>query len=67
MAYQNRNNRSNYNDVEVEVGQQFKMTIKRMGINGEGIGFYEHKLVFVTGAFTDEKVVAEVTKVYPNY
>lgn len=67
MAYQNRNNRSNYNDVEVEVGQQFKMTIKRMGINGEGIGFYEHKLVFVTGAFIDEKVVAEVTKVYPNY
>lgn len=47
MAYQNRNNRSNYNDVEVEVGQQFKMTIKRMGINGEGIGFYEHKLVLL--------------------
>jgi 23S rRNA (uracil-5-)-methyltransferase RumA len=67
MAYPKNNQHHHFNNVEVVVGQQFKMTIKRMGINGEGIGFYEHKLVFVTGAFTGEKVVAEVTHVYPNY
>ncbi|AYF92996.1 23S rRNA (uracil(1939)-C(5))-methyltransferase RlmD [Apilactobacillus bombintestini] len=67
MAYPKRNQRRHFDNVEVQVGQQFKMTIKRMGINGEGIGFYEHKLVFVTGAFTNEKVVAEVTQVRPNF
>ncbi|TPR41460.1 23S rRNA (uracil(1939)-C(5))-methyltransferase RlmD [Apilactobacillus micheneri] len=67
MKYNKRNNRHKFDDVTVEIGKQFKMTIKRMGINGEGIGFYQHKLVFVTDAFPGEKVVAEVTEVYPNY
>lgn len=39
MAYPRNNYRNDFDDVDVEVGQQFKMTIKRMGINGEGIGF----------------------------
>ncbi len=56
-----------YVPVQVEVGQKLKLTITRMGINGEGIGFYEKKLVFVPGAFPGEKVTIKVTKVNFNF
>ncbi|MBC1936741.1 23S rRNA (uracil(1939)-C(5))-methyltransferase RlmD [Listeria grandensis] len=51
----------------VTEGQQFPLTIKRIGINGEGIGYFKRSVVFVTGALTGEEVVVEATKVNPRY
>ncbi|WP_225428299.1 23S rRNA (uracil(1939)-C(5))-methyltransferase RlmD [Levilactobacillus enshiensis] len=53
--------------VQVEVGQRFPLTIKRMGINGEGIGYYKRMAVFVPGALTDEEAVVEVTSVATRF
>ncbi|MED9787104.1 MAG: TRAM domain-containing protein, partial [Latilactobacillus curvatus] len=38
---------------QVEVGQRFPLTIKRIGINGEGIGYYKRKIVFIPGALPE--------------
>ncbi len=38
-----------------------------MGINGEGIGYFKRKAVFVQGALPGEEVVAVVEKEYPKY
>ncbi|HEY8364118.1 MAG TPA: 23S rRNA (uracil(1939)-C(5))-methyltransferase RlmD [Haloplasmataceae bacterium] len=43
------------------------LTIKRLGINGEGIGYYKKKAVFVDGALPDEEVICEFTKEHQNY
>lgn len=51
----------------VTIGQRFPLTIRRLGINGEGIGYYKHVITFVKGALPDEVVVAEVTAVHPRY
>ncbi|WP_438821133.1 23S rRNA (uracil(1939)-C(5))-methyltransferase RlmD [Desertibacillus haloalkaliphilus] len=48
-------------------GQQFPLTIKRLGINGEGVGYFKKQVVFVPGALPNEEVVAEVTKVHPKF
>ncbi|UDM32055.1 23S rRNA (uracil(1939)-C(5))-methyltransferase RlmD [Lentilactobacillus laojiaonis] len=48
--------------VHVEVGQRFSVLIKRLGINGEGIGYFQRKLVFVPGALPTEKVLVEVVE-----
>lgn len=53
--------------AEVQIGQRFPLTIKRLGINGEGIGYYKHVITFVKGALPGEVVVAEVTAVHPRY
>ncbi len=50
----------------LEVGQAFPLTIKRIGINGEGVGFFKRKVVFVPGALPGEELVAEATKVLPS-
>ncbi len=36
------------------------VTIKRLGINGEGIGYYKRKIIFVPGALPHEDVLARV-------
>ncbi|GEK29391.1 23S rRNA (uracil(1939)-C(5))-methyltransferase RlmD [Furfurilactobacillus siliginis] len=54
-------------EVQVEVGQRFPLTIKRLGINGEGIGYYKRKITFVPGALPDEVVVVEVTHVAAHF
>lgn len=54
-------------NVQVKIGQRFPLTIKRLGINGEGIGYFKRKLVFVKGALPDEVVVAEVVQVKPTF
>ncbi|WP_125573193.1 23S rRNA (uracil(1939)-C(5))-methyltransferase RlmD [Levilactobacillus huananensis] len=73
---QNHSNRYHQNNhrqrqeeprVQVEVGQRFPLTIKRMGINGEGIGYYKRMAVFIPGALTGEEVVAEVTSVAQRF
>lgn len=41
--------------AELKVGQQFLLTIKRLGINGEGVGYFKKKVVFVPGAARKKK------------
>lgn len=62
-----QNHRANTPQVEVEVGQRFPLTIKKMGINGEGIGYYKRMAVFVPGALTGEEAVVEVVSVAHRY
>ena len=40
--------------MNVKAKQKFLWKIKRMGINGEGIGFYKKTLVFVPGALKEK-------------
>ncbi|MEK5233320.1 23S rRNA (uracil(1939)-C(5))-methyltransferase RlmD [Lysinibacillus sp. FSL K6-0232] len=49
------------------VGQKFPLTIKRLGINGEGVGFYKRNVVFVKGAIPGEEITAQVTKTERNF
>lgn len=51
----------------MEVGQKFPLTIKRLGINGEGVGFFKRNVVFVKGALPGEEVTAQVTNVSRNF
>lgn len=53
--------------VKIQANQTFPLTIKRLGINGEGVGFFKKNVVFVPGALPGEEVVVEVTTVYPKY
>jgi len=54
-------------DSTVTIGTRFPLTIKRLDINGAGIGYYKRKITFVTGAFPQEVVIAEVTAVHDRY
>ena len=36
--------------------------IKKLGINGEGIGYIDRKIVFVPGALPQEEVIVEIIK-----
>ena len=37
------------------------ITVKKLGINGEGIGYYKKMPVFIDGALPGEEVIAEIT------
>ncbi|MFI2858615.1 23S rRNA (uracil(1939)-C(5))-methyltransferase RlmD [Paenibacillus sp. JSM ZJ436] len=52
---------------ELVPGDVIVVTIKRLGINGEGVGYYRRKAVFIDGALTDEVVKAEVTGQQPKF
>lgn len=52
---------------ELRSGDIIVVTIKRFGINGEGVGYYRRKAVFIDGALTDEVVKAEVQEIQPKY
>ncbi len=43
------------------------LTIKRIGINGEGIGYYKRQAVFVKGALPREEVEVKITSVEDKY
>lgn len=43
------------------------LTIKKIGINGEGIGYYKRKAVFVDGALPSEEIICEFTKEHNKY
>lgn len=51
----------------LQKGQQFPLTIKRLGINGEGVGYFKKQVVFVSGALPGEEVVVEATNVQAKY
>ena len=53
--------------VKVQLKQTFPLTIKRLGINGEGVGYFKKQVVFVPGALPGEEVVVEATKVHPKF
>ena len=52
---------------ELQIGDVIVVTIKRLGINGEGVGYYRRKAVFIDGALTDEVVKAEVMENQPKF
>lgn len=54
-------------NIVMEIGQKFPLTIKRIGINGEGVGFYKRNVVFVKGALPGEEVTVKVSKVQRNF
>jgi 23S rRNA (uracil1939-C5)-methyltransferase len=53
--------------AKLELKQTFPLTIKRLGINGEGVGYFKRQVVFVPGALPGEEIVAEATKVHPKF
>ncbi|WP_295729268.1 23S rRNA (uracil(1939)-C(5))-methyltransferase RlmD [uncultured Limosilactobacillus sp.] len=53
--------------VNVQIGDRFPLTIKKLGVEGQGIGYFKHKVCFVPGALPQEVVVAEVTKIHEKY
>lgn len=63
----NRSVRTVSSAEDVRPGDRIVVTIKRIGINGEGVGYYKRKAVFIPGAITGEVVKAQVTKVQSGY
>lgn len=51
----------------MKMGQKIPLTIKRLGINGEGIGYFKRNVVFVKGALPGEEVTAEITALKRNF
>lgn len=51
----------------LQKNQEILLTIKRIGINGEGIGYFRRLAIFVDGALPGEEVVVRITDVYDNY
>lgn len=43
------------------------ITVKKLGINGEGIGYYKKMPVFIDGALPGEEVIAEITHKAARY
>jgi len=52
---------------QLEVNQEVLITIKTIGINGEGIGFYKRQAVFVPGVIPPEEVVVRVKSLHKGY
>lgn len=52
---------------ELIKNQELLLSIKRIGINGEGIGYYKKLAVFVKNALPGEECVVKITKVYEKY
>ncbi len=54
-------------NMRITLNQTFPLTIKRLGINGEGVGYFKRQVVFVPGALPGEEIVVEATKVLPKF
>lgn len=52
---------------ELIKNQELLLSIKRIGINGEGIGYYKKLAVFVKNALPGEECVVKISKVYEKY
>lgn len=52
---------------ELVKNQELLLSIKRIGINGEGIGYYKRLAVFVKNALPGEECVVKITKLYDKY
>lgn len=53
--------------AQVNVNDEIFLDIKRLGINGEGIGYYKKQAIFVDGALPKENVLVKITKVSKGY
>lgn len=51
----------------LQAGDRIVVTVKRLGINGEGVGYYRRKAVFIEGAIPGEVIKAEVTGVSDKF
>ena len=51
----------------VKTGQTVPLKIKRLGINGEGIGYLKRLIIFVPYALPKEEVLVKMTKATPRY
>ena len=47
----------------LELNQEVLITIKKIGINGEGIGYYKRQAVFVDGTIPPEEVVIRISDI----
>lgn len=54
-------------NVPFHVGHTVEIELKRLGINGEGVGYLNRQVLFVDGALPGEKVIAEIYKVEKSY
>ena len=46
--------------IQLNTGQTLQLKIKRLGINGEGIGYYKRLIVFVPRALPGEEIIAKL-------
>ncbi len=53
--------------TELVKNQEVLITIKKIGINGEGIGYYKRQAVFVDGVFPPEEVVVKIQSIHRGY
>jgi 23S rRNA (uracil1939-C5)-methyltransferase len=51
----------------LSMNQEILLTIKRIGINGEGIGYYKRLAVFVPFALPGEEAVVHITEIKDQY
>jgi len=51
----------------LENGSKVKLEIRKMGINGEGIGYFNRLAIFVPRAITKEIVNCEIVELYDKY
>lgn len=54
-------------EKNLKINDLILITIKRLGINGEGIGYYKKLAVFVEGAIPGEVVEVKITEVKDTY
>lgn len=57
----------NKGNIVLKKGQQFPLTIKRLGINGEGVGYFKKQVVFVPGGLPGEVITAEAINVNERF
>lgn len=52
---------------KLNIGMRMKLTIKRMGINGEGIAYYQNTLIFIPQALPGEIILVEIIAITHNF
>ena len=52
---------------QVKLNEKILITIKKIGINGEGVGYYKRQAIFVDGALPGEEVEVEIVEAKENY
>ena len=52
---------------QVKLNDEIFLDIKRIGINGEGIGYYKKQAIFVPGVLPKENVKVKIVKVNGGY
>ncbi|SFS46049.1 23S rRNA (uracil(1939)-C(5))-methyltransferase RlmD [Marininema halotolerans] len=53
--------------MKLKQGQVIRLPIRRIGINGEGVGYYQKQVVFVEEAIPGEYVSARITEVKKKF